>query len=1003
MPFAIMSRLKAHLRGGLLLALALTGAGAQAQALTNGNFESPYVAPNILGWPKTTFLNPGLTGPTPYNGTSIVRNAGGTDLTSVVSAAGPETQLDPDLGAAQTLRWPKFGNQCVLINTQSSSFWGHSTNGNAISQTFTLDSSMIDAGDGRLHIRFAFAPVLENPGHLVSQQPYFNINVKDISKASVILYDNLNFSNQPGSPWKTTTSLQTGQTVVYTDWQIKDISLDPAVYLNDTIKIECVAAGCSLGGHFGKLYVDGISAVIPGLWVSVSSTPTNVPVGGHIFYTYTVRNTGVTTQTNVEINAIVPINTTFFALTDAGGRLSQAGGVVKTTLPFPSGHTMAPGDTYTFVVDVTVNAGTPAGTEITSGNYYAKADNYGSLYGSPVKNYVIGAGTDLAVSTVASLVGCNTVYTSTITNTGATASQAQASLPMPANTSLVAATTTLGLVTGANPVVASLGDMASGATATFTVTVRPSTTASASATVTVSGNFVDSAPGNNSSTAAIANPLGGPAVNITTQPVGATIIQGSTHSMSVVAQDGCGGFTYQWYLNGVPVPAATTANYTTPVLAVGTYNYTVRVTEGSGFYVLSNVAVVIVRNPVVTVGPLTNGTLDPATPSPASVPTGSTKNFKFNADPGYHVASVSGCSGPVYSNTSNAVSTYTYTTGAITGDCTVTATFAINVYQVSASAGANGSLDVTTPSPVNVNHGSTTAFKFNAAPGYHVASISGCSGPLYTNTSNAVTSYTYTTGAITGDCTVSATFAINVYQVTGSAGANGSLDPSTPSPVAVPHGSTTSFKFNANPGYHITSITGGYGSPYLNTSNTVSTYTYTTGPVVSDCTVVATYAVNLLLSFTPASGRPGTVVILSGSDIASVIAVSFNGVPATFTQLSSTQVSAVVPAGATTGPISVTNSAGLVQMTSLFTVPLAAPRILSFSPNAGATGTIVFINGVNLGGTISVAFNGAAATFTQVSATQLKATVPAAATTGPISVTTPGGTTSTGTVKFKKL
>jgi len=62
----------------------------------------------------------------------------------------------------------------------------------------------------------------------------------------------------------------------------------------------------------------------------------------------------------------------------------------------------------------------------------------------------------------------------------------------------------------------------------------------------------------------------------------------------------------------VPVPAATTANHPTPVLAVGTYNYTVRVTEGSGFYVLSNVAVVIVRNPVVTVGPLTNGTLDPA-------------------------------------------------------------------------------------------------------------------------------------------------------------------------------------------------------------------------------------------------------------------------------------------------------------------------------------------------------------------------------------------------------
>jgi hypothetical protein len=367
------------------------------------------------------------------------------------------------------------------------------------------------------------------------------------------------------------------------------------------------------------------------------------------------------------------------------------------------------------------------------------------------------------------------------------------------------------------------------------------------------------------------------------------------------------------------------------------------------------------------------------------------------------VASISGCSGPLYTNTSNAVSTYTYTTGAITGDCTVTATFAINSYQVTGSAGANGSLDPTTPSPAAVNHGSTTSFKFNAAPGYHVASISGCSGPLYTNTSNAVSSYTYTTGAITADCTVSATFAINVYQVTAPPSPNGTLDPSTPSPVAVPHGGTTNFMFNANPGYHIATITGCYGSPYLNTSNTVSTYTYTTGPITTDCSVVATYAVNLLLSFTPASGRPGTVVILSGTNISSVTAVTFNGVPATFTQLSPTQVSAVVPAGATTGPIFVTNSAGLIQSTSTFTVPVAAPRILSFSPNAGATGTVVFINGVNLGGTITVTFNGAAAAFTQVSATQLKATVPAAATTGPIAVTTPGGTTSTGSVKFKKL
>ena len=93
--------LQAFLRRCLLLVVVLTGAFASAQALTNGNFESPYVAPTIDGWLKTKFLNPGLAGPTPYNGTSIVRNAGGNDFTNVFNTgAGPETQVDSDLGGA---------------------------------------------------------------------------------------------------------------------------------------------------------------------------------------------------------------------------------------------------------------------------------------------------------------------------------------------------------------------------------------------------------------------------------------------------------------------------------------------------------------------------------------------------------------------------------------------------------------------------------------------------------------------------------------------------------------------------------------------------------------------------------------------------------------------------------------------------------------------------------------------------------------------------------------
>jgi uncharacterized protein (TIGR03437 family) len=58
-------------------------------------------------------------------------------------------------------------------------------------------------------------------------------------------------------------------------------------------------------------------------------------------------------------------------------------------------------------------------------------------------------------------------------------------------------------------------------------------------------------------------------------------------------------------------------------------------------------------------------------------------------------------------------------------------------------------------------------------------------------------------------------------------------------------------------------------------------------------------------------------------------------------------------------------------------------------PTFGKVGATVKILGNNLSGTTAVAFNGTSTTFTVLSATQIKATVPAGATTGTVEVTTP--------------
>ncbi len=68
------------------------------------------------------------------------------------------------------------------------------------------------------------------------------------------------------------------------------------------------------------------------------------------------------------------------------------------------------------------------------------------------------------------------------------------------------------------------------------------------------------------------------------------------------------------------------------------------------------------------------------------------------------------------------------------------------------------------------------------------------------------------------------------------------------------------------------------------------------------------------------------------------------------------------------------------------------PEIRSFTPQSGAPGTTVTIKGLNLSQAIAVAFNGTAAPITSSTAAQIVTQVPAGATTGPITVTTPAGT-----------
>jgi hypothetical protein len=148
--------------------------------------------------------------------------------------------------------------------------------------------------------------------------------------------------------------------------------------------------------------------------------------------------------------------------------------------------------------------------------------------------------------------------------------------------------------------------------------------------------------------------------------------------------------------------------------------------------------------------------------------------------------------------------------------------------------------------------------------------------------------------------------------------------------------------------------------------------------------------------FNPVTGSVGTQVTITGSGFTGANKVTFNGLNAAFTFVSDTTIKATVPNGATTGPIAVTTTGGGTGTSSTnFTVTTQtpAPKISSFSPTSGRVGTLVTITGSGFTGTNKVTFHGVnATTYALVSDTKITANVPNGATTGPIAITTPGGT-----------
>jgi len=195
-------------------------------------------------------------------------------------------------------------------------------------------------------------------------------------------------------------------------------------------------------------------------------------------------------------------------------------------------------------------------------------------------------------------------------------------------------------------------------------------------------------------------------------------------------------------------------------------------------------------------------------------------------------------------------------------------------------------------------------------------------------------------------------------------------------------------------------ITDGQGRPHvLEIHATVPNAATTAEPVLvtpfGDITMPMPFGVApRITGFHPVRGWQGTIVTIEGQNFTGVTGVKFGDRPANFSVTAATQIRAVVPADVTNGAITISHDESGTS-SEPFIVAGPGPIIDSLDSWVGAPGDPIVIRGINFKPVAAVWFGSVRASFTVVADTQLKATVPAAA-SGRITLASALGQASTG-------
>jgi hypothetical protein len=299
-------------------------------------------------------------------------------------------------------------------------------------------------------------------------------------------------------------------------------------------------------------------------------------------------------------------------------------------------------------------------------------------------------------------------------------------------------------------------------------------------------------------------------------------------------------------------------------------------------------------------------------------------------------------------------------------------------FTITSSAGANGGIS---PAPsATINSGGSQTFTIAPATGYHVADV------LVDGSSvGAVTSYTFTN--VTANHTISATFAINIYTITSSAGPNGSISP-TPS-ATVNHAGSQAFTITPDASYHVADVLVDGSSV-----GAVTSYTFTN--VTANHTIAASFELTTVPT-TISCPSSFTVQNIAGQCNQSVeFAVGATGVPPPTVEckIGDDVITSphTFPVGTTTVNCTATNVAGSASCSFTVTVQDTQHPAISCPSNIVMRPTS--LSGTVVNYTAPVGTDNCTATTTQTAGLASGSTFPLGVTTNTFIATDASGNTT---------